>query len=939
MEEVNLEIDWTEVLQTGFGISVLKEFRSDIDAQSYIGKRIGNYLITSLIGEGGMATIYKAKRDDNEFEREVAIKFIKPSVSTDESKRRFAAERNILASLSHNNIAKLFDSGITEEGQPFFIMELVDGLQLNEFLEKHTLDTSTCLNIFKKILGATAYAHANAVIHKDIKPSNIIIDEAGTPYVLDFGIASLNSQQNLGNQSYLDSMNSYPVSLRFASPELLYQESVNVKSDIFQLGLILHLMVFGFHVFDNYNAAEILEFYQTNTSIDFSNSSSKSNDKALSFNSQARTEILAIVRKCTHFNPQERYDSVDALLNDIQRIEQVRTVSAMPPTLLYRTSKLISRNALFFTLLTFSLMLLATSTSFYIHNVINARNEAQFAAKKSERVTQLLVDIFDAQVPTNSPKKLTTANELLERSLLDIPKKLVNEPDIHTQINIAISEIFVKSLELERAENLLLSSPTNVSEKTAHLRLIALANVQNMRGKYDEALTSIAMAEQYFYQLKTTELNHWVDAISVKASTLRNMGKVDEAIEVVSATLAEDIDWDSHPLEVADLYLRKGANELFSHASATVDSLKTAEKYYIRFGGHNYYKLADVYNRLGHYYSNERELQLANTYLEQAYQTLDQYEALDEKARLSNLYSHGLNLRALGEVLKSKQKFEKSYEIALELYGRDFGHPNVLLVLINLAHLQFQMGDIDEAISAIKMATDKYREGGEKYIHHWSSAEKKLAGFYRDIGKYESALTHSKQAFEISEIQYEPDTRRYIESLFTLADSVCWSGDASLGFQLMNLSEAQRNFVSASFVFQVWQEEVLAVCHLAARNYEKAKSTLQNLITSTSNKTSYFMQSISGYHYMLAFISWKEQSWENALKSINKAKEKMLLHPSYYHSTNPITIKVEALHHRILIDSGRLSEVNDEERLRLKTHKNKYAGSFPLLDLLLHDLE
>jgi serine/threonine protein kinase len=187
----------------GHDTTILEEFvefaasRLRDDERVRIGQRIGPYVIVSELGRGGMGTVYLARRADGQFERQVAIKILHRGTDTDEVLHRFQTERQILANLDHPNITRLLDAGSTQDGLPYFIMEFVEGIPINRFVEQENLDAEGRLKLFLKVCSAVEVAHRNQIIHRDLKPGNVLVKPDGEPKLLDFGIAKLLSPEKI----------------------------------------------------------------------------------------------------------------------------------------------------------------------------------------------------------------------------------------------------------------------------------------------------------------------------------------------------------------------------------------------------------------------------------------------------------------------------------------------------------------------------------------------------------------------------------------------------------------------------------------------------------------------------------------------------------------------------------------------------------------------
>jgi Tol biopolymer transport system component/serine/threonine protein kinase/tetratricopeptide (TPR) repeat protein len=218
--------------------------RLDEDAP-FIGRRVGSYRIVRELGRGGMGAVYLAVRADDEFQKRVAIKLVKRGMDTDFILRRFRQERQILASLEHQNIARLLDGGTTDDGLPYFVMDYIEGLPVNQFCDAHKLSTPERLRLFLKVCSAVAYAHQNLVIHRDLKPSNVLVLADGTPKLLDFGIAKLLNPEMGGRALDPTTLAMRLMTPEYASPEQVRGETVTMVSDVYSLGVLLYDLLTG----------------------------------------------------------------------------------------------------------------------------------------------------------------------------------------------------------------------------------------------------------------------------------------------------------------------------------------------------------------------------------------------------------------------------------------------------------------------------------------------------------------------------------------------------------------------------------------------------------------------------------------------------------------------------------------------------------------------
>ena len=229
----------------GAGLAGAPELTGDF----MVGRRIGQYRIIREIGQGGMGAVYLAERADDEFRKSVAIKLVKRGMDTDFILRRFRNERQILASLEHPNIARLFDGGTTDDGLPYFVMEYIEGQPLHRFCNARRLPVAERLRLFVQVCAAVAHAHRNLVVHRDIKPSNILVTPDGTPKLLDFGIAKI-LKSDFTPATVDPTMTSMRMlTPKYASPEQLRGAKVTPSSDIYSLGVLLYELLSGHHAY------------------------------------------------------------------------------------------------------------------------------------------------------------------------------------------------------------------------------------------------------------------------------------------------------------------------------------------------------------------------------------------------------------------------------------------------------------------------------------------------------------------------------------------------------------------------------------------------------------------------------------------------------------------------------------------------------------------
>lgn len=283
------------------------------------GRRIGPYELVAEIGRGGLGVVYAAVRV--EFGQRVALKVIKRGMDTDEVVARFNQERRILANLEHVSIARLFDGGSTDDGLPYFVMELVEGERLDAFCAVRGLSADARLQLFLEVCSAVAFAHRNLVVHRDLKPANVLVRDAADPQVklLDFGIAKLLTPDAQDSQTLTNLAGSRPMTPDYASPEQIQGGAITTASDVFTLGIVLHELLTG----------ELPD---------------RSPEHGASVVRGLTGDLASIVRKATRQEPEQRYLSVAQLADDIRHFLTGRPVLAREGAALYRAGKFVRRH-------------------------------------------------------------------------------------------------------------------------------------------------------------------------------------------------------------------------------------------------------------------------------------------------------------------------------------------------------------------------------------------------------------------------------------------------------------------------------------------------------------------------------------------------------------------------------------------------------------------
>jgi eukaryotic-like serine/threonine-protein kinase len=372
---------------------------------------IGPYRLAGEIGRGGMGVVYLAERDDGEYRKRVAIKLITGAMRHAGLERRFRRERQILAQLEHPGIARLLDGGATAEGQPYFVMEHVEGLPLLQYCETAGLDVAAKLALFVEICDAVAYAHGRVVVHRDLKPGNILITPEGRSKLLDFGLARALQEDVDAAETAAPAMTP-----AYASPEQIRGEPDTVAGDVYSLGVILYEMLAGQRPYrDARTLAQLARAIEEEAPVPLAQAAPAPVRKRLA------GDLETIVAKALDKDPRRRYASAADFAADVRRHLDGRPVLARPATLRYRAGKLLRRHRV-------AIPAAAVSLALIVGFAAAAVWEARRAQRRFEQVRGLahsvLFELHDAieRLPGS-----TAARELLVRRALEYLENLARE--------------------------------------------------------------------------------------------------------------------------------------------------------------------------------------------------------------------------------------------------------------------------------------------------------------------------------------------------------------------------------------------------------------------------------------------------------------------------------------------------------------------------------
>jgi eukaryotic-like serine/threonine-protein kinase len=408
------------------------------------GKRIGPYLLESLLGRGGMGAVYLAHRADGQYEKKVAIKLIDLPLAGELLRDRFLKERQILAGLEHPNIARMLEGGVSDDGEPYLVMEYVRGRPIHAFCASQGLPLEQRLELFRRVCEAVQFAHQNLVVHRDLKPDNILVDEAGAPHLLDFGTATLLSPDGAERRGELTRQGFLSFTPQYASPEQVLGKPITTASDTYSLGVLLYLVLTGTLPY------EVKDLSTEGLIRVICEQPPRRPVPAPGLGKRLASDLEAILAKALRKEPEARYRTAEQLGNDVQAYLDRRPVSAHRGTLRYRVLKFVRRNAMVVGaagLLVASLVAGLSAVLFEARQVDQQRRVAEARSADLRQLSNSLLSELDEaikQLPGS-----TGAQKLLVTRVLEHLDRLARDTqgDRLTQLDLADAYLRLGNLQ------------------------------------------------------------------------------------------------------------------------------------------------------------------------------------------------------------------------------------------------------------------------------------------------------------------------------------------------------------------------------------------------------------------------------------------------------------------------------------------------------------
>jgi eukaryotic-like serine/threonine-protein kinase len=755
-------------------------------------QRIGPYRLTRLIGRGGMGAVYEAVRDDDEFRKRVAIKLIKSGMESDFVRERFLRERQILASLDHPHIARLLDGGTTVEGQPYFVMEFVAGETITAYCDRRQLSLDEKLKLFRDVCSAVQHAHCKLVIHRDLKPGNILVTEDGAPKLLDFGIAKLLATDP-GEAVITAEATARLMTPDYASPEQLRGGAITTATDVYSLGVVLYELLTARRPCQ-FETSAPLEIGRTICDTETPRPSEAARKHTAAPAKLARRlagDLDNIVLMALRKEPERRYQSVEQFSEDIRRHLAGLPVMAREDTFSYRAAKFVGRHKAGVVALIL-LAALAVALAMSAARIVCERDRANQAAATAEAVTQSLVSVFEFADPGQSRGNAITAQELLDQGTAKVVRELKDQPLVQAKLMDTIGGLYLAIGAYDRAQPLLADAlelrrqtvgaePLDVAESLHHLAALAY-----QKGDHAGSETMYREALQLRRSLLGPKSLKAADSMAELGRVLVARGKFAEAEPLVRDALAlRRSQLEPEHKDIADSLLH-GLGRLLGQQGKFAEAAEV------------YRQALAIYRKL---YGGENPFVAAS---------------------LNNL---AVMLKELGDYRGAEALFRESLAMRRKLLGAE--HPDVAASLANLASLLQDKREYPEAERFYRQALLLRRKlFGENHVR-LAATMNNLGTLLATRGDYAGSEALHRQALAICRKEWGEDHAEVGASLYNLANVFYLKGQPAEAEKLQRQAIAvfQKTLQSEHWMIQRSRSH-LGACLFKLKRYREAEEQL-----------------------------------------------------------------------------------------------------------------
>ncbi|WP_337871647.1 serine/threonine-protein kinase [Ignavibacterium sp.] len=752
----------------------------------YIGKQIGNYIIDGEAGVGGMGIVYSGKRNDKEFEQKVAIKILKHGITSEYLSKRFQIERQTLANLQHPNIARLLDGGRTIDGLPYLVMEYIDGIPITQYCSENKLSLEQKLNVFRKVCSAVQYAHQNLVIHRDLKPGNILITKNANVKLLDFGIAKLIGEDLADYTDGLTKTGVWHLTPEYASPEQIKGEKITTASDVYSLGVLLYQILTGIQPYRITNNSPVV-INKIITEEKIQKPSEKVKDKSAAhtesklflndkISNQLKGDLDNIVSKAMSKDPLRRYASVEQFSEDIRRHLTGLPVIAQKDTTGYRLKKFIQRHKVGFVLsIGFIVFLIASMIAIIWQANVAAseRDNAKNEAEKVETVNSFLLEMLSSVDPTEVGRDVKVY-DVLKKASAYVGQKFSSHPEIEALLRKTIGKTLVNLSEYDEAEVHLLKSLElnnkvfgNKSYQSAEsLHELALyyhwvGDLSSSDSLYKESIRIFRMNPDSPPRAIASTLNDFATLLQDQSHFKESLTYLYEAYNIFTKNFGlNDRDVASTANNIA--MSLEAVNDL----DGALEYYNKSLEFYLKNYGTERPEVSTIYNNLSYIYISKNDFATAESYFKKS---LDlKIKTLGEKHSLVGLaYT---NLGAIQYTLKKFDQAEKNLLTAGKLFRATLNSNHIWRALADFwySKILIEKREYNRAEDLLKSALSVYK-------NNYDSEHPNIVSAYAELGvvkfhqkKYSEAeklLVEGYEKIKVIKGEKNFNTIRFLEYL------------------------------------------------------------------------------------------------------------------------------------------------------------------------------
>jgi serine/threonine-protein kinase len=744
--------------------------------------RVGPYRLIREVGRGGMGSVWLAERDDDEFRRQVAIKLMHPFAAPD-LKTRFVAERQILASLDHPNIARLYDGGTTAEGVAYLVMEYIDGQRLNAYCDERRLTIDERLAVFETVCDAVQFAHQNMVVHRDLKPGNVLVAADGTVKLLDFGVAKLIDAAAADNVTQTGFRMLTPA---YASPEQLRGEPVTVAADVYALGVLLHELLAGRGPWELAGRTPLeIERIVSDTeparastvAAGLRSAGSHDTDEAASarrttpdalrrrLSGDLDNIVLAALRK----EPDRRYPSVHHLRDDVRRHRTGLPIDARAPTFGYVAGKFIARHR---AAVAVAVVLLLSLTAGLAGTMWQARRATQ-QAERAEAVRDFLVGLFESSDPDSTRGRIVTARELLDRGAGNLESSLTDDPALRADMLGVVGRIYgelgfyrtalplvQEALELRRSDRS--TTPHDLAESTGWL-----ASVLYELGEYEEAERLAQEAADIRRRDASSAPGLYSAALSDLAAIVGTRGDRERADSLYNEAIAIDRRTGNQRILASHLSNRASSLSASGRYNEALQAEEEALALRRALFGNEHTEVAISLNSLGNALVEAGEFEHAEQVLREAVAIREKLlgpEHPDLSFALNNL---GSLLQRMGRLEDAEAIQRRSLEIRRVAFGEN--HVQTGNALNHIGVIQYFRRKYTDAAATFEQVLGIWRAGYGPHHPSTLTAYNNLGATLREAGRTDEAERVLRELLAIRREIFEPGHPDIGSSLNNLA--------------------------------------------------------------------------------------------------------------------------------------------------------------------------